>query len=267
MGDHVGSYYFDDFVFTSPELSKMNLVKNADFSEGIEPWILNAWWPAQATGTVVNGECSVNINVAGTNTWDINLGQTGFPIENGKEYYFSLDAYATDPRQIIAFVGKNSDPRTFYSERHIYSITTTKQTFFYSFTMKEPTDLQSRLGFDIGASLPYVFFDNVILSEHKTTTDLDNDVNPGQGTFRLYQSYPNPFNPGTQISYSIPQSDLVSLKVYDLFGKETETLVNEVKAAGTYIVDFDASYLTPGINIYTLRAGIFTETRKMIITK
>jgi len=133
--------------------------------------------------------------------------------------------------------------------------------------MKDPTDLQSRLGFDIGASLPDVFFDNVILSEHKTTTDLDNDVNPGQETFKLHQNYPNPFNPGTQISYSIPLSDLISLKVYDLFGKEIETLVNEVKAAGSYIVYFDASYLTPGMYIYTLRAGIFTETEKMIIIK
>jgi hypothetical protein len=83
----------------------------------------------------------------------------------------------------------------------------------------------------------------------------------------LYQNYPNPFNADTKISYGILQSDFISLKVYDLFGKEIKILVNEEKAAGTYDVNFDASGITPGIYVYKLKAGSVNETKTMIFLK
>ena len=85
--------------------------------------------------------------------------------------------------------------------------------------------------------------------------------------FELSQNYPNPFNPSTKISFSIPNSEYVTLKVYDVIGNEIATLVNENLSAGTYSYNFDASKLTSGIYFYKLQAGKFSETRKMILTK
>jgi len=83
----------------------------------------------------------------------------------------------------------------------------------------------------------------------------------------LFQNYPNPFNPSTKISYSIKEESLVTIKVYDILGKEIITLVNENKPLGNYEAEFDASQLPSGMYIYKLQAGNFTSVSKMILTK
>jgi len=84
---------------------------------------------------------------------------------------------------------------------------------------------------------------------------------------KLYDNYPNPFNPTTQIKYSIKESGLVQIKVYDILGKEITTLVNERKDAGSYTIDFNANKLPSGVYIYQLTTPGFTQARKMILTK
>jgi photosystem II stability/assembly factor-like uncharacterized protein len=84
----------------------------------------------------------------------------------------------------------------------------------------------------------------------------------------LEQNYPNPFNPTTNIGYRIPEFGFVTLKVYDLLGKEVATLVNEEKPAGNYEVNFDASGLSSGIYFYKLKVGNeFIETKKLVLLK
>jgi hypothetical protein len=85
--------------------------------------------------------------------------------------------------------------------------------------------------------------------------------------FVLEQNYPNPFNPSTTIKYSIKENSLVSLKIYDILGKEVVTLVREVKPAGIYSVNFNSGSLSSGIYFYTLSAGSLTQTKKMILLK
>jgi len=150
---------------------------------------------------------------------------------------------------------------------------------------------------------------------HGTTTETqhysftDNDVKPGKyqyklkqidydgsfeysqivevdipfvNEFSLSQNYPNPFNPATKIKFEIPgqarnDNTLVTLKVYDILGREVATLVNEEKPAGEYEVEFsakggsasggNASTLPSGIYFYQLKAGSFVETKKMILLK
>ena len=85
--------------------------------------------------------------------------------------------------------------------------------------------------------------------------------------FVLDQNYPNPFNPSTNIQYSIKENCYVELKVFDLIGSEIATLVNEEKAPGNYDVSFDASSLSSGIYLYTIKAGSFIQTRKMLLMK
>ena len=92
-----------------------------------------------------------------------------------------------------------------------------------------------------------------------------NFSNPNE--FKLYDNYPNPFNPTTIIRYAIPEASFTSIKIYNGLGKEVSTLVNETKTAGTYEVEFNASDLSSGVYFYTLQAGSFKETKKMILTK
>lgn len=97
---------------------------------------------------------------------------------------------------------------------------------------------------------------------------LENDVIVGiPANYELSQNYPNPFNPSTKINFSIPKDQRVSLKIYDMLGKETATIVNEYKAAGFYTVEFNASNLTSGIYFYVLRGDNFTQTKKMTLIK
>lgn len=85
--------------------------------------------------------------------------------------------------------------------------------------------------------------------------------------FRLYQNYPNPFNPSTTISYSLPEKQNVTIKIFDITGSEITLLKNKFQQKGSYEINFDGSDLTSGIYFYTLQAGNFSETKKMILLK
>jgi hypothetical protein len=91
--------------------------------------------------------------------------------------------------------------------------------------------------------------------------------NTGTTDFSLDQNYPNPFNPSTKISYSIKEEGLVTLKVYDILGKEIATLINENKPEGNYEVEFNASALPSGLYIYKIQSGSFSDVKKMLLTK
>jgi hypothetical protein len=85
--------------------------------------------------------------------------------------------------------------------------------------------------------------------------------------FVLYQNYPNPFNPSTIINYSIPKASFVTLKIYDVLGKEIATLVNEIKSAGNYSVSFNGSNLPSGVYFYRMQLGSFVSTKKLLLLK
>jgi hypothetical protein len=85
--------------------------------------------------------------------------------------------------------------------------------------------------------------------------------------YTLSQNYPNPFNPTTTISYHVTQPGLVTLRVFDILGREVATLVNMEQASGTYTARFDASHLSSGIYFYQLIAPSVNQTRKMLVTK
>ncbi len=98
-------------------------------------------------------------------------------------------------------------------------------------------------------------------------TSLNNNHVNINGRFNLFQNYPNPFNPVTTITYQIPERAKVILKVYDILGREVETLVEEIKEPGQYEIKFNGKNLVSGIYIYKIIAGNFIETRKMILIK
>lgn len=278
FGYQTGVYYLDNFLLTTPELLNGNQLKNADFFDADSNWNLNTLSSAQAVGSVIDGEYKVSISNGGNNVWDINLGQSGINIVNGQEYTVLFDAYAAAPRTISVLIGKNSSPWTVYHGPQIFSLTPIKQTFTYSFIMNDPTDNQARFGFDIGGSVIDVNFDNIRVSFGAPTVNLSEILTMPQ-SFQLFQNYPNPFNPSTKIKYSIPsvisnevRNLNVTLKVYDVLGKEVATLVNEHKPAGSYQVEFNVGQdsspdIASGIYFYKLQSGSFVQTKKMLLLK
>jgi len=85
--------------------------------------------------------------------------------------------------------------------------------------------------------------------------------------FSLSQNYPNPFNPLTKINFSLPNASKVTLKIYDILGRMVKELVNEFKDKGVYSVTFDGTGLASGVYFYTIEAGTFKETKKMVLVK
>ena len=91
------------------------------------------------------------------------------------------------------------------------------------------------------------------------------DIAPS--SYSLHQNYPNPFNPSTKIKFEINKSGDIVLNVYDVTGKIVSEIVNEYLTAGTYEVTFDGNNLPSGVYFYQLRAGEFTDTKKLILLK
>lgn len=87
------------------------------------------------------------------------------------------------------------------------------------------------------------------------------------GGYQLEQNYPNPFNPETAISYQLSAAGMVTVTVHDIIGREVATLVNEVKEAGVYTVRFDASHLSSGVYLYSLRSASSVVTKRMLLMK
>jgi hypothetical protein len=103
------------------------------------------------------------------------------------------------------------------------------------------------------------------------TYTTSNDVEPSKLTkslnFSLGQNFPNPFNPGTEITYVVPRTTFVSLSVFDVLGQEIDRLVNQVQSPGNYSVRFDGSRLNSGVYFYKLETDSFTEIKKCVMIK
>jgi len=112
------------------------------------------------------------------------------------------------------------------------------------------------------ASAKKVYFDRYSL-----VSKIRNEYGNTPQKFILEQNYPNPFNPVTNIKFSIPQNGFVSLKVFDIMGREIETLVSKNLVSGNYNIDWNAGNYSSGIYFYKLESNGFTDTKKMILVK
>jgi len=98
-------------------------------------------------------------------------------------------------------------------------------------------------------------------------TDVNDNLGGVVKSFTLDQNYPNPFNPSTKITYSLQTAELVTLKIFDVLGREVSTLVNQYQNQGSHTVSFDASSLASGMYFYKLEAGSFQSIKKMMLLK
>ncbi|MBS4035633.1 MAG: T9SS type A sorting domain-containing protein [Ignavibacterium sp.] len=108
---------------------------------------------------------------------------------------------------------------------------------------------------------------NGIITLYNSPAAFEDPYNSNVNNFKLYQNHPNPFNPLTVISYHLPVSGYVTLKVCDIIGNEIATLIDENKPAGMDEVEFDGSYLSSGVYFYKLKVGNFVNIKKMILLK
>jgi hypothetical protein len=100
-----------------------------------------------------------------------------------------------------------------------------------------------------------------------SVTNVGDDANGVLSSYKLFNNYPNPFNPSTIIRYSIPETAFTLINIYDALGNQVASLVNETKPAGAYEVEFNAEGLSSGIYYYTFQAGSFKEAKKMILLR
>ncbi|MEO8210570.1 MAG: T9SS type A sorting domain-containing protein [bacterium] len=110
-----------------------------------------------------------------------------------------------------------------------------------------------------------LYIDSIRLLD--TLVGISNELNQIPDKYTLEQNFPNPFNPNTIIQYQLPASDFVSLKIFNILGKEVAVLVNEKQNAGTYSVEFDGSNLSSGVYFYRLQTEGFVETKRMALIK
>ncbi len=178
-------------------------------------------------------------------------GATWNEMNNGLDLRFLASSFATDGTNV------------FFSEQgSIYLFNNSTNSW-------EP---ESSLGSPLLVCGKYLFSGSI--GTGVWTLDLSNITSitrqkPGAipASYSLEQNFPNPFNPTTNIQYSLPSSQFVTLKVYDILGKEVETLVEKRQSAGNYHVTFDGSRLASGIYIYQLKVGNFTSSKKLTLLK
>ncbi|MCH7962846.1 MAG: T9SS type A sorting domain-containing protein [Bacteroidetes bacterium] len=160
----------------------------------------------------------------------------------------------------------------------IFGLNSRKRTFIQTQTPTQQLELVNGLGKTYEYIWELVGFKNVLkgciidgVIYGDTTVVSVEDETPNMPTeFSLSQNYPNPFNPSTKIKYALSSRQYATLKVYDILGNKVATLVNEELPAGEYEVEFIAaknSFLSSGIYFFQLRAGIFIQTKKMLLLK
>lgn len=138
-------------------------------------------------------------------------------------------------------------------------------TYSYKILAKDTRgnrSLKSERGLVSGYSMTCSLEDDRPMSNNG---NLNSDILPTE--FSLKQNYPNPFNPNTNIQYDLPTDNLVSIKIFDVMGREITVLVNEFKTAGRYSVGFNGANLSSGIYYYKIEAGNFTQVKKMLMLK
>lgn len=128
--------------------------------------------------------------------------------------------------------------------------------------IKQQSELLNSIEIQTAEDALKVYGDSYISMLKKNITN-----NEKSFTYSLSQNYPNPFNPFTRINYEIPNDDRVTLKIYDIIGREVKVLENGYKQKGRYSVSFNASELASGVYLYQLKAGSYISTKKMILLK
>lgn len=183
--------------------------------------------------------------------------------DNGRLYVTFQNSTATGPKGFFLVHGITS----FVQPILIFEDSTASYIGRGSSSVAARGNGEIAVTFDPTASRNGEVVSDIFLKKGTLTITRIEPANESVKDFVLEQNYPNPFNPNTLISFTLPSSGLVRLKIYNSLGKEVETLVNENLSSGSYSVNFNASHLSGGVYFYKFETESFSETKKMILVK
>jgi uncharacterized repeat protein (TIGR02543 family) len=248
----------------------LNLIQNGDFSEGLDFWSPQVISPAQATISVENEECKIEIQTASSEEWHVNILQQQIPLESNVSYTLSFDARATADKFVSAKAQFDHDPWTSSLQKPV-KITTTMQRYNVTW-LQEKATASYKVGLFFGSDTADVWVDNFELLAPNTSVQNQQEIKLPQQT-QLGQNYPNPFNPETTIPYQLNESSHVRLEIHNFLGQHVITLVNEPQPPGHHLVnwngnDSNGNIMASGIYIYRLATNDnVIQTKKFILTK
>ncbi len=186
-----------------------------------------------------------------------------FTQQESSAYYFldsTTDTTYIDLSQTLYTDSSGSRPCAYYLVSFAYKVSAVDNTLKVSVKSERAT-IAGYLD-PCGAIGPMPYANSNSQKNNKQT-----NLSKGIDSYRLYDNYPNPFNPITTIKFDLPEATFTILNIYDATGKEIMTVLNEFKQKGRYTVPFNASLLSSGIYYYKLSAGNFTQIKKMILLK
>jgi len=254
-------------------LPAINFVQNPGFESGTQSWSFYSDGTAALSiypHSNINGEyCGgVAVTTAGNN---VQLFQTGILLEQNTTYQLAFSGYSTTGHNMAVFLTKHTSPYTAYGINNwIVDLTTEWQGFSKTFTTPAfgapTTNTRLRFWFaPFDAAGDQFFIDDLWLA--KVGPGKEGESTEIPDAFALHQNYPNPFNPLTIVNYQLPVESHVTLKIYDMLGREVMTLVDEVQEAGYKAVEWDATGFASGVYLYRLQAGEFIFTKKLVLMK
>ncbi len=268
--------------FDSNGKVKMTWIYNSPAASDTLPGQATTNWNISNNYWYVTPEIQATWNTLVTNGWDPNLNMGRILTDSIKakidttNAFIKLDSFsftnvpppmsgpvlwATEPTSVGGTGGASSGGTYIPYDKHLTLYY--EDTLNCTYSTSSPAYTGANGGFPAG-DLNW-FPDKKAAWEQLTDVKAIGGVVPAKYT--LEQNYPNPFNPSTTIRYSITAPQLVTLKIYNVLGQVVTTLVNREQAAGNYEYNFSADNLSSGIYFYTLRAGNFVSTKKMILLK
>ncbi len=173
--------------------------------------------------------------------------------------------YSGDPLNKTGWINTYPTDKRIYNLTKPFRLEKGKPQDIYIALIPQIGDANSRAITKAKHSADYAMRFHQQVNYNLVTSVEDEIINPVE--FKLDQNYPNPFNPSTAINYQLSGQSKVELKIFDVLGREVQTLVNEIQNAGSYKVNFDASNLPSGIYIYQIKADNFIQSKKMILMK
>ncbi len=207
-----------------------------------------------------------------------NLKRRNAALWNGENSGEFRKVINNNAQKILSFIRENGDDKIFavFNLSPVNNSATLNDTNFYGTYVEVFSG--DTISFNQNYTIDYAGWDYRLYERINSITSIA-EIERIPDNFKLEQNYPNPFNPSTTIKYNIPllglvrpgvgdeRGGLVTLKVFDILGKEVTILVNETKHPGTYEVDFNAGDLPSGVYFYSLKAGNFHSVKKMVILK
>lgn len=202
-----------------------------------------------------------------TDSYSALMEGKGYTVASHGQYTLTADAWGT----LIL------PAATYSNSLRVKSVTSNTDTINYEGSVLVSTSLSTNYSwYVIGSKAPVFSISYVqtpfgsykyVSYSYPVVSGISSNINASADKFTLEQNYPNPFNPSTKISFSIPKAGVVSLKIYDIAGKEVAVVANEFMNAGKFTAEFNASALTSGTYFYRLETNGLSETRKMILVK